>query len=195
MLWFTIPPHCGSLLHPRPRPPSAYRALPCLAARSRSATRASAAPHPVHPAQPPAAQPPFAEPPPWSWQSQVPRRTRRRTANTASATTTKPMMTVAGLISNGSTSRLLPTAPLPAHHFFVQMFHVKHSRALAPERAERRAQDASGARFRRLLTRLMRRPSRLRAEQPRPNRRTSAWGGTAGTAARPALRTPRRSTR
>ena len=120
LLWFTIPPYCGSLLRPRPgpRPPSAYRALPCLAARSRSATRASAAPHPAHPAQPPAAQPPFAGPPPWSWQSQVPRRTRRRTASTASATMTRPMMTVAGLISKGSPSRLLPSGPLSGASFF-----------------------------------------------------------------------------
>lgn len=131
----------------RPRLPSAYRALPCLAARSMSATRASATPHPVHPAQPPAAQPPFAGPPPWSWQSQVPRRTRRRTASTASTAITRPMMTVAGLISNGSTSRLLSTAPLSGALLFAQMIREKYPHALASERTERRAQDAPAVRF------------------------------------------------
>ena len=56
---------------------------------------ASTAPHPEQPAQPP----PAGLSPQWSWQSQIPRFISRRTANTASAATTSPTTTVAGVIS------------------------------------------------------------------------------------------------
>ncbi len=75
------------------------------------------------------------------------------------------------------------------------MFRVKYSRAPQSERTERRAQDASAARFRRTPYVTYARLFSASACGAPPGPRTRAWDGTAGTACGPAPRWPRPSTR
>lgn len=140
--------------------------------------------HPEHPEHPP-----FAALPSWPEQSHVPRCMRRLTASTASATITKHIITVAGVISKGTIveppqsrcqGRLAIGEPPLACLRYLCKAHVL---CALPTASDVRTRSPT------------QRSSLPRGSAGRSRRRISAWGARAGTAIRLVLPQPHRSIR